>query len=160
MISVSFSICCSLFMITISIIYLLKKRIKNFDNKLYSGILLLNLIGIFIDVAGYFSFRSFGTDFIINVLISKVYLIYYISYIFCLTLYIYNISFKNLNKYLYKVVYAFMALCLLIFCLPIEIHFESNAAYTYGLSVNFAYTLAFICIGIMLFCLFKKYKKY
>ena len=158
MISVSFSLCCSLFMIIISIVYFLKKKIKNFDNKLYSAILILNLIGLFIDIAGYFSFRKLGSDFIINRIISKVYLTYYISYIFCLMIYVYNLSFRNLSKILKKVLYIFIAFCLLIFCLPIEIHFENNVAYTFGLSVNVAYTLGFAFIGVMIFCLIKNIK--
>jgi len=158
MVSVSFSICCSLFMILIAVVYFLKGRIKNIDNRIYTSIVILNLVGLFIDISGFFSFRAFGEDFILNVLISKIYLIYYISYIFCLMIYTYNLSFKNLNKIFEKVLYTFVFFCLIIFLLPIECHFENNAAYTYGLSVNLAYTLGFVFIGVMLFCLFKNIK--
>lgn len=158
MISVSFSICCFLFMVLIAMVYFLKGRIKNIDNSIYTSIVVLNLVGLFIDISGYFSFRTFGSDFILNVLISKIYLIYYISYIFCLMLYTYNLCFKNFEKIYDKLIYTFVFVSLIIFLLPIECHFENNVAYTYGLSVNLAYTVGFGFIGIMLFCLFKNIK--
>jgi len=142
-------------MVLIATVYFLKGRVKNIDNKIYTSIVILNLIGLFIDISGYFSFRTFGENFILNVLISKIYLIYYISYIFCLMLYTYNLCFKNFNKIYDKVLYGFVISCLIIFLLPIKCHFENNVAYTYGLSVNLAYTLGFGFIGVMLFCLFK-----
>ena len=158
MVSFCFSICCLLFMILISVIYFIKKKVDNIDNRIYKSILILNLIGLFIDIFGYFSFRSFGPDFIVNVLISKIYLIYYISYVFCLMLYTYNLTFKNLSKFYDKFLYAFYALAFIIFLLPIKCYFKGNVAYTYGLSVNFAYFLGFLFIFFMLFCLFMNRK--
>ena len=158
MVSFCFSICCLLFMILISVIYFIKKKVDNIDNRIYKSILILNLIGLFIDIFGYFSFRSFGPNFIVNVLISKIYLIYYISYVFCLMLYTYNLTFKNLSKFYDKFLYAFYALAFIIFLLPIKCYFKGNVAYTYGLSVNFAYFLGFLFIFFMLFCLFMNRK--
>ena len=158
MVSFCFSICCLLFMILISVIYFIKKKVDNIDNRIYKSILILNLIGLFIDIFGYFSFRSFGPNFIVNVLISKIYLIYYISYVFCLMLYTYNLNFKNLSKFYDKFLYAFYALAFIIFLLPIKCYFKGNVAYTYGLSVNFAYFLGFLFIFFMLFCLFMNRK--
>lgn len=158
MVSFCFSICCLLFMILISVIYFIKKKVDNIDNRIYKSILILNLIGLFIDIFGYFSFRSFGPNFIVNVLISKIYLIYYISYVFCLMLYTYNLTFKNLSKFYDKFLYAFYALAFIIFLLPIKCYFKGNVAYTYGLSVNFAYFLGFLFIFFMSFCLFMNRK--
>ena len=158
MVSFCFSICCLLFMILISVIYFIKKKVDNIDNRIYKSILILNLIGLFIDIFGYFSFRSFGPDFIVNVLISKIYLIYYISYVFCLMLYTYNLTFKNLSKFYNKFLYAFYVLDFIIFLLPIKCYFKGNVAYTYGLSVNFTYFLGFLFIFFMLFCLFTNRK--
>ena len=145
-------------MTLISTVYFIKKKVDNIDNRIYKSILILNLIGLFIDIFGYFSFRSFGPDFIVNVLISKIYLIYYISYVFCLMLYTYNLTFKNLSKFYNKFLYAFYVLDFIIFLLPIKCYFKGNVAYTYGLSVNFAYFLGFLFIFFMLFCLFTNRK--
>ena len=159
MISVCFSICCLIFIFILSIAYFTKQKINNFDNRVYTTVMLLNLIGIIIDVGGFISFRNLGVNNILNHLISKIYLLYYISYIFCLMIYIYNLSFNNLSKIIKKVIMAFLFVCLLIFSLPINIHFDNSTAYTYGLSVNVSYFFAFSFIIFMIFCLFKNIKK-
>ena len=71
MISVSFAICCLVFLSIISIVYFSKKRIKNMDNKIFSILIILNLIGICIDVSGYFAFKALGVDNVLNIFISK-----------------------------------------------------------------------------------------
>ena len=159
MISVCFSICCLIFIFILSIAYFTKQKINNFDNRVYTTVMLLNLIGIIIDVGGFISFRNLGANNILNHFISKIYLLYYISYIFCLMIYIYNLSFNNLSKIIKKVIMAFLFVCLLIFSLPINIHFDNSTAYTYGLSVNVSYFFAFSFIIFMIFCLFKNIKK-
>ena len=73
-------------------------------------------------------------------------------------LYTYNLTFKNLSKFYDKFLYAFYALAFIIFLLPIKCYFKGNVAYTYGLSVNFAYFLGFLFIFFMLFCLFMNRK--
>ena len=78
MISVYFSICCLIFLVIISYFYYSKSRLNNVDNRLFSILLITNLIGIIIDVVGYLFFQVFPLDSIINKLIAKVYLIYYL----------------------------------------------------------------------------------
>lgn len=165
MISVSFAICCLVFLSIISVVYFSKKRINNMDNKIFSVLIILNLIGICIDVSGYFFFKLLGVDFILNVFISKIYLIYYIAFIFCLTTYVYNISFKNLNKIFKYFATLFAILCLIIFLLPINVTMKENAAFSYGPSVNLGYVcvfgLTFAMIVILLINIKKiKSKKY
>ena len=159
MISVSFSIACLVFLTIISIFYFTKKRLKNIDNKIFTILIILNLIGIIIDVYGYFSFKTFGTEFILNILISKIYLIYYLSYAFCLMIYIFNITFKNLNKVLTYLIIGFLILCVIIFILPIDVYMQGNTAFSYGPSVNLGYTFAFIFIIAMIVSLIKNIKR-
>ncbi len=159
MISVSFSIACLVFLTIISIFYFTKKRLKNIDNKIFTILIILNLIGIIIDVYGYFSFKTFGTEFILNILISKIYLIYYLSYAFCLMIYIFNITFKNLNKILTYLIVGFGILCVVIFILPINVYMQGNTAFSYGPSVNLGYTFAFAFIIAMIVSLIKNIKR-
>ena len=159
MISVSFAICCLIFLSIISIVYFSKKRINNMDNKIFSVLIILNLIGICIDVAGYFFFKLLGVDFILNVFISKIYLIYYIAFIFCLTTYVYNISFKNLNKIFKYFATLFAILCLIVFILPINVTMKENAAFSYGPSVNLGYVCVFGLTFAMIIILLINIKK-
>ena len=69
MISVYFSVCCLIFLVIISYFYYSKSRLNNVDNRLFSILLITNLIGIIIDVVGYLFFQVFPLDSIINKLI-------------------------------------------------------------------------------------------
>lgn len=154
MISVCFSICCLIFLAIIAYFYYSKSRLNNVDNRLFSILLITNLIGIVIDVVGYLFFQVFSLDSIINKTIAKVYLNYYLCYTFTLLLYIYNISFKNLSKIISKVLIGFSLICLIVFILPINIH----PTFTTGAAVSFAYFWGFIFITTMIYCLVKNRK--
>ena len=73
-------------------------------------------------------------------------------------IYIYNVSTKSLKKVFNKAMFAHVLISILIFVLPIEIYFENNIGYTYGLSVNVGYGVAAIMIIIMLYYLIKNVK--
>ena len=158
MISISFSICCFVFLIIIACTYFSKEKINNMDNKVFSILILINLLGIIIDVGGYFSFRNLGSDSLINIIISKIYLIYFMSYAFCLFVYIYVLNF-NTNKLLNYIYSAFAIICFLLLFLPIEIYFDGVIGYTQGLAVNFSYIFGFIIIIAMFILTLKARKK-
>ena len=154
MVGICFSVCCLIFLGIIAYFYYSKSRLNNVDNMLFSIILITNLIGIIIDVVGYLFFQVFSLDSIINKVIAKVYLIYYLCYTFTLLLYIYNVSFKSLFKILYRLLIGFGCICFVVITLPIQIH----PTFTTGASVSFAYFWGFIFITTMIFCLVKNRK--
>lgn len=154
MISVYFSVCCLIFLAIIAYFYYSKSRLNNVDNRLFSILLITNLIGIVIDVVGYLFFQVFSLESTINKTIAKVYLIYYLCYTFILLLYIYNVSFKNLFKIISKVLIGFSLICLIVFILPIKMH----PTFTTGAAVSFAYFWGFIFIATMIYCLVKNRK--
>ena len=158
MIGISFSICCFVFLLILLIFYFSKKRLKSINNQLFTILMIINIIGIFIDVGGFASFKFLGANNPINILISKIYLIYYLTYIFWFMIYIYNVSTKSLKKIFNKAMFAHILICILIFILPIQIYFENNIGYTYGLSVNVGYGVAAIMMVIMLYYLIKNVK--
>ena len=159
MISLAFSVSCLSFLVILAIFYFSKKKIISIDNKIYTGLLITNLIGILIDVLGFFSFRQFGNDFILNIIISRVYLIYYLAYMFIFLIYIYNVSFNNIKK-VFPYFFSTLALAsFLIFVLPINVKIEGNIAYSYGLGVNLSYVFGFGYVVAMIVCLIKNIKK-
>lgn len=159
MISLAFSVSCLSFLIILAIFYFSKKKIVSIDNKIYTALLITNLVGIFMDVLGFFSFRQFGNDFILNIIISKVYLIYYLTYMFIFFLYIYNVSFSNLKKVFSILISTLLLASLLIFVLPISVKIEGNIAYSYGLGVNLSYIFGFGYVAAMIICLIKNIKR-
>lgn len=159
MIGVSLSFCCFLFLIILASFYFSKQRVNSLDNKFFSRLITINIIGIFIDIAGYFSFRGLGTDNIINIMISKVYLFYYLTYTFGFMLYVISIAHKGIGKYLRIIVLLYALVGAVMLSLPISLYFDNNVGYSYGPSVNFAYVLILGFGVVMLVSLIKNLRK-
>lgn len=159
MIGVSLSFCCFLFLIILASFYFSKQRVNSLDNKFFSRLITINIIGIFIDIAGYFSFRELGTDNIINIMISKVYLFYYLTYTFGFMLYVISIAHKGIGKYLRIIVLLYALVGAVMLSLPISLYFDNNVGYSYGPSVNFAYVLILGFGVVMLVSLIKNLRK-
>lgn len=163
---VSFSICSFIFVLMFIIFYFSKERLNTLDTKMYSHILVTNIIGIMIDVFGYFIFKIYGSESFISIMVSKFYLVYYFLWAYFFLLYIFVISFREKSEYLLQkkftktiIILTSLFICLIILIMPIQITYEDNVAYSSGLSVNMVYGLCFIMVGIMLYCLLRNLKK-
>lgn len=163
---VSFSICSFIFVLMFIIFYFSKERLNTLDTKMYSYILVTNIIGIMIDVFGYFIFKIYGSESFISIMVSKFYLVYYFLWAYFFLLYIFVISFREKTEYLLQkkftkttIILTSLFICLIILIMPIQITYEDNVAYSSGLSVNMVYGLCFIMVGIMLYCLLRNFKK-
>ncbi len=159
MINVSISFCCLIFLLIISCVYFSKERIKNIDNKIFSFLIIINLIGICLDIGGFFLFKKFSVDSLLNIFISKIYLMYFIVYIFTLTIYVYNLSFNKIGKIIYYLGYIITISAFIMFLLPIQVNMKENVAYSFGPSVNLGYVCVFSLISIMILILVISYKK-
>lgn len=164
--TVSFSICSFIFVLMFIIFYFSKERLNTLDTKMYSYILVTNIIGIMIDVFGYFIFKIYGSESFISIMVSKFYLVYYFLWAYFFLLYIFVISFREKSEYLLQkkftktiIILTSLFICLIILIMPIQITYEDNVAYSSGLSVNMVYGLCFIMVGIMLYCLLRNLKK-
>lgn len=163
---VSFSICSFIFVLMFIIFYFSKERLNTLDTKMYSYILVTNIIGIMIDVFGYFIFKIYGSESFISIMVSKLYLVYYFLWAYFFLLYIFVISFREKSEYLLQkkftkpsIILTSIFISLIILIMPIQITYEDNVAYSSGLSVNMVYGLCFIMVGIMLYCLLRNLKK-
>lgn len=163
---VSFSICSFIFVLMFIIFYFSKERLNTLDTKMYSYILVTNIIGIMIDVFGYFIFKIYGSESFISIMVSKFYLVYYFLWAYFFLLYIFVISFREKSEYLLQkkftktiIILTSLFICLIILIMPIQITYEDNVTYSSGLSVNMVYGLCFIMVGIMLYCLLRNLKK-
>ena len=142
--------CTSLaYILLIAIIYFSKKRVNNYDNKFYSTIVLINIIGLIIDIIQGIIIM-FDCNISLIHIISKIFLIYIIIWTFLFCSYILSIGQKNkLNAFLNKIKYIPLTLgTILILFLPIDYFHDGNKMYTYGISVNLTYI--FVCTYILI----------
>lgn len=164
--SVYFSISCFLFLLMFAIVYFSKQRINLRENRVYILILILTIFGTLFDIFGFCCFQKFSIDSVINLIIVRVNLFYYVIWIFAFFLYVLIISFQNkvkdLKKFYFIVRISALCFCifsgLLVMLLPIQLKINMKEIYPFGLAVNVSYALAFLEIFAMIFCVFKNAK--
>ena len=163
MVTFSFSICSLVFMLIFLITYFSKKRLKNKDNSIYSFLIITNIIGLIIDIIGYITMHTISLTSPVNIIISKLNLLYYFTWLYLFVIYILYISKIAKNnifirisklKYPYYIINIF-----LILILSLHINNENDKFYSYGPSANYVYFISIIFAIIIVYCLFKNLKK-
>ena len=133
------------YLILISIIYFSKKRVDNYDNKIYSIIILLNIFGLFLDTIQYSAIKANMSELII-IIFNKIFLVYILIWTSLFSSYILSLAKKDslsdiLNKIKYAILFCGVILVLL---LPLNIVHEGTEVYTTG----FATFIVFICVPL------------
>ena len=166
----TFSACSFFYSVLLTIMFFSKKRIQTLENKIYSYLIISNLVGVVLGVSCYTSILHRDAFPILNDFISKALLIYYLTWISFFTAYTFVISyskkesdkeskekyFKNIFNIL-TVIYIIIAI--LVFILPLNYFSKSTIAYSFGPSANLLYILIPVYICICLIEMFKNFKE-
>ena len=156
------------YLVLIAVIYFSKNRLDNYDNKLYSIILIVNIFGLVLDICQSLVIKYNYPDTIIHIL-TKSFLVYITVWTFLFCSYILSLSKKTkINDVLQKVKYLVLFVGVLgSIILPIDYFHEGNKMYTYGYSVKLIYFIVCTYMVMMIFsCLYnliknkKEIKKY
>ena len=155
MVTFSFSICSLVFMLIFLITYFSKRRLKNKDNSIYSFLIITNIIGLIIDIIGYITMHNLNLNSFLNIIISKLNLIYYFTWLYLFVIYIIYISkitknsiFSNISKIKYI---CYLINISFILILPLYINNEGDKIYSYGPSASYVYFISIIFAIIILF---------
>ena len=89
--SLSVQIFSAIYVIVLIIIYFSKKRINSIENKIFSSLIITNLIGVILDLIST-STALYMKDAVWLNIVSKFYLVYLITWLLIFTLYVYYIS--------------------------------------------------------------------
>ena len=171
-IGVTFIICSLLYMAMVSIIYFSKKRVNNMENKMYSILLKINIIGLIIELCCcYFVYNADVSIFheIINVFVNKLYLIYLLIWEFIFTSYVFFISFndqkdfnkkleKNKNKISLGVLIFFIIMLLCVLFLPLYYYNDGYSVYSYGPATDLLTLIGGLFVLFDIFCVDKNIK--
>lgn len=173
-------ICCSLFYsVMVATVYLSKNKIDNIENKIYSFLMKINIIGLILELACCFLVMCRDTSSLLstlNVLVNKIFIIYLLTWEVTFTSYIFFISFnsresfkakisQNKNKIFTFILIFYLLMLFLVSKLPLYYFSDDTYVYSYGPATNLLVVMGAIFIGFDLFCLFKninniKNKKY
>ncbi len=145
-------------------VYFYKQRLETSENKIFKALIITNLIGIILDIMSIFTVTNMDAIPIINVIVTKSYLVYLHVWICILTSYIFVISFKKNNesfktlvrshKKLVNIYMIFVVISLfLIISLPLYYHNENGQIYSYGPSANLSYIVGAISVVAWVICL-------
>lgn len=150
MFSFSFNIACIVFLTLESVFYFTKKKIDSYENKIYKRLILISFLGLFLDVIGYICLNIIDdTADMLNISISKMYLIYFVLWIGTFKTYIVCITAKNEQEI--NISHTLSLIICLLFSfidlfLPLEIVKNGEKIYSSGIAVKILYSIVTIYI--------------
>ena len=149
----------SFFSITLNLIYFSKKHIRTRETKIFSYLLIINFIGLIIELICSYIGYNYAIDNMLAHIFTKAYLVYLMTYLFIMTLYVYSLAYLKNNDEYYKklkiisyVIYIICSLIALLF--PIK----TEAGFATGRSVGFVYVVSTLCMMIWLIPIIKNFK--
>ena len=166
--TIFFTISSLLYSSLLMIAYFSKDRIKTPENKIYSRLIIINFIGIILEIfctifAGYAK-----ENIIFYTILNKLFLIGLIVWGAVFDSYVFLISSakkneEELKKYMKNVLRLYITLIIiiavLVAVLPVYFNYRNNyVMYSYGPAVNVVYSGIFITIFLTIICLIKNFK--
>ena len=166
--TIFFTIASLFYSVLLMIAYFSKDKIKTPENKVYSKLIIVNFIGIILEIFCTI-FAGYAKDNIMYyTILNKMFLVYLVVWCSVFGVYVFLISSKKedkaLKKYMKSVINIYLifdiVLALLIFILPVEFKYNDYGyvMYSYGKAAKVVYISSFMSIGVMIACLIKNFK--
>ena len=139
-----FILCGVLFSICLNIIYFVKEHIKTGETKIFSILLVVNLLSLLSELICTYIGYTYPENSIVPHVATKMYLVFLMTFLLYMTLYIYVICYvtnfkKDMKHYMFLKVLSYIIwiiCCLGCVILPIV----TGKGYATGLAVNWTYT--------------------
>ena len=132
------------YIVFLSILYFSKSRLDNKENKIYKSLLITNFVGIIIQIVC--EMASTINIYYLNLIVTKLLLLYFIVWIILLFSYVLEIS--NLNNKIFKGFNIAVLILSVIMVIILPYNFYSDGAngiyYTYGLDTKYTYLLSIL----------------
>ncbi|MBQ9013833.1 MAG: hypothetical protein IJ094_09860 [Bacilli bacterium] len=167
--SVSFILCSLIYSILLMCIYFSRYgKEKKLVHKIFSGMSVSVFICLILEISNYFSVLNMKTYPILNMIISKSYLVGLMTWDSLFVIYIYVISNKyedlELGAFFKKSISkAFMVfyviIVVLMITLPIEFSSKVGKVYSYGIVVNAAFAITEVMAAFCIFQMLKNIKQ-
>lgn len=131
-------------------------------NKIFRVLVISNMLGLLLEVAGMFLGSNYKNYQVLNAIVLRAMLVYFIVWVSVFVIYVMSISdkenkkIKNYKKIIYLI--TFIVCCLVVF-LPLYYNVRNGVIiYTSGPAVQVVYTYSLICEIVCLFIMFKNIK--
>ena len=158
-----FSIVSLFYCVLNAILFFTKEKIQTKENKIYSIILIVNFIGLIIEITVSMILRcNIQINEFLLILGLRLILLYIPIWTYIFTYYVIHISLVDKKR---KEIYKYIGIALMVITsfltliLPFNYYSKNGIAYSYGAAANLVYavcgTLIGVCILFLLFHLFK-----
>ena len=156
------------YVVLLNIFYFMKEHISNLENRIFKCLLVSNVFGLLIELGCFYTVMHMDKIPIINVVVTKALLIYYLLFLMIYTYYVFVVAFNEKNsdlensKFFYTVkcvcIGLFFVLSAIEIFLPMEYYNDGTYVYSYGISVRFLQIVLIIVMNIWLIIIVWKIK--
>ncbi|MEG0407959.1 MAG: ATP-binding protein [Bacilli bacterium] len=155
---IGFPISALFYIVLFLVVYFSKKRIKIFENKILIGLMILNIVGLLLELGCYAVIIIANINPTLKIVILKSYVLYILTFNLGMNLYISLLTNKNygienfnvkekFKKVLLLSIIPYLVLTFLIFFFPIYIYNKNGSFYTYGKSIDILFIVSALLIG-------------
>ena len=163
MVSIAVSVTCLIYTILLIIVFFSKKRVNYVENKVYSYLLIVSLVGIILDAfSGILYINNYDVTSFSYILLTKFIILFYITWDTLMILYVLLVSDRDKDKkakrYLKHSGIVYAVFLILVMILPVEVVNDNGQAFPTGLCVNLVYIVTFVFLSIAIVAMIKNYK--
>ena len=157
-----------IFMVIIMAAYFSREKVSSHETNIYTYLLITMLFGLLIEGTRYFMLQSFDMGDMINVILGKLYLVYYFIWSLFFALYVFVISTESKrDKYndrffndLIKIgSYIVIVTIVIIYALPLEIKELNGSYYMSGAGIYCLFSILAMIVGFSLIEILSNYKE-
>ncbi|MCI6265470.1 MAG: ATP-binding protein [Erysipelotrichaceae bacterium] len=134
-----------LYIILITGVYFMKKRISLLENKIYVALLIATIIGFSVNIISFLLDIYFSDLLFLRIFLVKIYYAYLLTFLFCMTLYL-LVSSKEKRTTIQVINFIYILVILVNFILPIEFIQGERQLYLIGSNVYFIYLMFIIAV--------------
>jgi len=163
-----FQIVTSVYMLLLAIVFFSKKRLESIENKILGALIIINSVGLILDISSTYLAHVDVTNVILNPL-CKIYLLYLIIKCLMFTVYVYFVSIVKedtslinrkiiFRKSLIFIGLLFVIVAIIIFKIPLYNVSENGLIYTHGPAATITYGVVGVCTIIWILSLIKNFR--
>ena len=161
--TIFFSVCRLVYCILLIVITFSNKNKKDSENYMLKILITTNLIGLLLEVAGLFLGNNYESYELLNDIVLRAMLVYYLLWMSLFIVYILVISdidIKKIKKCVLVLGVVFLAALIYDFSVPLYYNVNDGViVYSSGPAVDFIYNYSLGCSIVCLFIMFKNFKK-
>ena len=156
-----------LYLLLIFIFFFFRKRVNNYETKLYSALLIVDALAIFFEFLCVMCARFIDNVDKFTYFVGKTFLVIIVCWIMLFTLYIIIVTLNkekkkkfddNISAYSILILFVFLTNIILMYIFPLYYYKDDTVAYTYGFSTDYLVILLVVSAFIDIYRTIKAMK--